>query len=62
MSRYIDADKLKVDMDCKIDFGGLNNRLMVLGMIDDATTADVKPVVHGKWELTRKETFYTIYQ
>ena len=38
--RLIDADKLKIDMDCNIDFGGLDNRIMVLEQIDNAPTVE----------------------
>ena len=41
MAEYIDREKTKKHLDCEIDFGGLDNRLMVLGKIDDIPTADV---------------------
>ena len=47
--RLIDANKLKIDMDCNIDFGGLDNRLMILGQIDNAPTVEERKV--GKWIL-----------
>jgi hypothetical protein len=45
--RLIDADKLKFDMDCNIDFGGIDNRLVVLEQIDNAPTVEERKV--GKW-------------
>lgn len=45
--RLIDADKLKSDMDCAIDFGCLDNRLMILGQIDSAPTVEKRNV--GEW-------------
>lgn len=45
--RLINADQLKIDMDCNIDFGSLDNRLMILGQIDKALTVEERKI--GKW-------------
>ena len=41
MAEYIEKQELKNYLDCEIDFGGIDNRLMVLGKIDELATADV---------------------
>lgn len=51
MSRYIDAEKVLIDnaelADC--DFNHPKYEETLRDIIDNAPTADVKPVVHGKW-------------
>ena len=58
--RLIDADKLKIDMDCNIDFGGLDNRHMILGQIDNALTVEERKV--GKWIKVTETEFGIGYQ
>ena len=41
MAEYIDRETLKNYLDCEIDFGGIDNRFMVLSKIDEVPTADV---------------------
>lgn len=58
MPRYIDADELQVRLERKkADVAkqrhteGWNDCMMrVKSMVSKATTADVAPVVHGKWQ------------
>ena len=54
--RLIDADKLKIDMDCNIDFGGIDNRLVVLEQIDNAPTVEERK--QGKWIDTGYHQYY----
>lgn len=48
MARYIDADELREDID-NYDFTEYTDYSNVIDMIDDAPTADVEPVRHGRW-------------
>ena len=56
MSRYIDADALKNDLysiikaDCGYTADALAGLMIAERVIDNAPTADVVPVVHGRWE------------
>ena len=56
MSRYIDADVPKMDLDSiiKADYGYtadvLAGLMIAERVIDNAPTADVAPVRHGQWE------------
>lgn len=49
MSRYIDAQKLKDAMNIEDDANGNFNIITALKCVDDAPTADVQEVRHGKW-------------
>lgn len=61
MSRYIDADALKMDLSsiAPADFGYLADALIGLiiakNVIDNAPTADVAPVRHGRWIASHDE-------
>lgn len=59
--RLIDADKLKIDMDCNIDFGGINNRLMALEQIDNAPTVDAIPIDVSVEEATNGDVFDCVF-
>jgi DNA-directed RNA polymerase subunit RPC12/RpoP len=50
MSKYIDAEKLKQSVN-KISTGLLNewDTIGVLALIDEASAADVEPVVRANW-------------
>lgn len=48
MSRYIDADALKETM-MKIANNSSMKKYIIDTYIDTAPTADVKPIVYGKW-------------
>ena len=60
MSRYIDADKVywelieeypsDSDRILKVDYDDI--RRIVMDFIDDAPTAEVKPIVYGEWLYT----------
>lgn len=56
MSRYIDADALKMDLysiataDCGYSADALAGLMIAENVIDNAPTADVAPVRHGQWE------------
>lgn len=47
MSRYIDADKLNPD--CMFNKNGTRGFAISQSQIANAPTADVQPVIHGKW-------------
>lgn len=55
MSRYIDADALKMDLysiikaDCGYTADVLAGLMIAERVIDNAPTADVAPVRHGQW-------------
>lgn len=54
MSRYIDADNIDTR-----ERGNNSQRTMwneIKRIVDNAPTADVKPVVHGKWELVKVDS------
>lgn len=53
MPRYIDADKLNIKK-ATMWFDDPNDRRSVERMIREAPTADVVPVVHGRWICIRK--------
>lgn len=54
MARYIDADELREDID-NYDFTEYTDYSNVIDMIDDAPTADVELVRHGRWIATNDE-------
>lgn len=57
MPRYIDAYKLWDAIDSIDTVQGLNNAVFiydVIQAIDNAPTADVQEVKHGRWELKTK--------
>ena len=52
MSRYIDADKLRDEVDGTLNWETNNEYNMysdIMDMIDYAPTADVQPVKYGRW-------------
>lgn len=49
MPRYIDADKLIKRANS--DYGGVRDAVEFARFVNDEPTADVKPIVKGKWEL-----------
>lgn len=53
MPRYIDAEKLRDEVDDTLNWETNNEYNMysdIMDMIDNAPTEDVQPVKHGKWE------------
>lgn len=57
MAEYIEKQELKNYLDCEIDFGGIDNRFMVLSKIDEVPTADVverKKVKQAREEITKQ--------
>ena len=48
MSRYIDAEKLKVEM-MRIGNNAQMKHLIIETYIDNAPTEDVKPIDRGEW-------------
>lgn len=48
MSRYIDADKLKVEM-MRVGNNAQMKRLIIETYIDTAPTADVRQNIYGRW-------------
>jgi hypothetical protein len=48
MSRYIDADKLKENM-MQIANNSSMKKYIIDTYIDNAPTAEVKPIVYGEW-------------
>ena len=53
MARYIDADALKTVK--SIQMGNFNSIETIQEWIDNAPTADVKPVARGEWIITAVE-------
>ena len=49
MSRYIDANKLRYSIAIKFKTNGYFYATNALQCIDDAPTADVQEVRHGRW-------------
>lgn len=49
MRRYIDAQKLKTAMIIEDDTNGYFNIITALQCVNDAPTADVQEVRHGRW-------------
>lgn len=49
MPRYIDAQKLKDAMNIEDDTNGYFNIMTALKCVDEAPTADVQEVRHGRW-------------
>lgn len=54
MSRYIDAEKLRKEVPLWLDGTCL---VMPVDALDEALTADVKPVVHAKWIASERQRF-----
>lgn len=58
MSRYIDADELRDEVDSTLNWNTNNEYNMysdVMNMIDNAPTEDVQPVIHAEWELVNED-------
>ena len=61
MTRYIDADALKMDLysiakaDCGYSADALAGLMIAERVIDNAQIADVAPVVHGRWIASHDE-------
>lgn len=57
MSRYIDAQKIKNAMIIEDDTNGYFNIITALQCVNEAPTADVQEVRHGRWNtITSKVT------
>lgn len=50
--KYIDADMLKEEIEQNWDMQDLYLPIHFFDKVDDMPAADVKPVIHAKWEST----------
>ena len=62
MSRYIEVGHLKKSVeglqDCYNGFSDTYDKACIIGLIDEEPTADVVPVVHGKWVFSKIDDMF----
>ncbi len=49
MAEYVDKEKLYRYLDNEVEWKNNQDRLFALEVVQDEESADVAPVVHGKW-------------
>ncbi len=59
MARYIDADNLTKRLCPYTDSGYAQDIDTILAIVDEEPTADVAPVMHGRWNYQKPDDAYT---